>query len=150
MPPPFRVLIVLMFFLIAGCEITGPDDPRIGRDPDYQEQWDKFQGGTYYFTVVRGCFCVNGGEHWVQVKNGSVTSAYNIWRDEPVLEQDLQWIESMEDIFDMIQSAQTEAFSVQAEYSEWGYPTSVSIDWIEFAVDDEISLTISDVHPGIR
>ncbi len=149
-PQAFLVLVFLVSAFTSGCEITGPDDPRTTHDSDYEEEWANFQSGTYYFRVVRGCFCVNGGEHWVQVENGLVTSAFNIWRDEPVPAEQLEYLETIENMFEMIRRAKTEAFSLEVEYAKEGYPTFVSIDWIEFAVDDEISFTISDVHPGIR
>lgn len=144
----FILFFVLMF--AGGCEIAGPDDPRTSEEANYQALWSRFQTGTYHFRLDRGCFCVEGGEHWVQVENGIVTAAHNIWRDQPVLPEHLEYIESIEVIFEMIERAKDGAHTLQVEYSDHGYPTLVSIDWIELAIDDEISYRISDVQVGKR
>jgi hypothetical protein len=131
---------------LAGCQITGPDDPRT-ESGTHREKWDRFQNGSYTYTLVRGCFCINGGEHRVTVQDGKVTTAINQWRNEAVSAEHLQYIETIDAIFDLIEQAQLEADQIEVEYSDEGYPTQVSIDWIEQAVDDELSLSISDVRP---
>jgi len=132
---------------ITGCQILGPKDPRTETMSDYRALWDEFQSGSYTFTLGRGCYCIVAGEIQVTVEEGNVTSAYSVWQNEAVLDEHLQFIETIDTIFDMIDRAKLEAHELEVEYAVEGYPTLVSIDWIELAVDDEITLTVSDVTP---
>ena len=152
---PLRTsLIVIMVLaasvLWAGCQIAGPDDPRNEDISTQKEKWDDFQDGTYSFLFNRGCFCAVGGEHFVQVIDGVVIDAFRTWDNQPVESHFLQYIETIDALFEMIERARREAHSLDVEYSEYGYPTLLSIDWIKNAVDDEIHFQVSNVQPGVQ
>lgn len=137
--------LVFIVFVVTGCQISGPDDPRTSTDSVQRAKWEAAQAGTYHFTIVRGCFCINGGEHTVFVTDGKVTSAYSVWQEEYYPADQLSYFETIDDLFDMLERAREEADEVEVTFSDRGYPTELVIDWIKEAVDDEIAFSISSL-----
>ena len=145
----YRILLSALILLIGGCEIIGPDRSENDDLADARVEWANYQDGTYSYLLNRGCFCIVAGPHFVQVVDSQVVSAISTHSNEVVRHEDLQYIETVEDVFDMIEDALETADKIDVEYSEFGYPTSVDIDWIKQAVDDEMFITISEVQLGI-
>lgn len=142
--------LLAFMILLSGCQVIGPDDGQ-GSDLDTnRDTWESFSDGTYSFVLMRGCFCIHGGLHWVQVVEGDVVEAISLDQNEPVPPSDLDIIESIDDIFDMIERAEREADELEVEYADDGYPTRVTIDWIKRAVDDEMHLEVSEVVFGVQ
>jgi len=149
--PPFRAFLLSAFLLpFSACQILGPDDPETNSVSDHRAKFEAQYGRSYSFNVMRGCFCVNGGEHWVQVGDGQVVFALRVYDNQPVLADQLEWLETMDEVFDMIERAETEADRLEITWSDEGYPAEFFIDWIEEAVDDEMGMTISNVIAGIQ
>ena len=115
------LLVVVSF---QGCQILGPDDPRIADSETHREKWDSFQDGTYSYNINRGCFCAVAGEHFVQVQDGEVIEAFNVWRNEPVPREHFEYLETIEDLFDLIREAEADADELSVEYAEQGYPST--------------------------
>ncbi len=133
----------------SGCEVLGPDDPP-SIEPDVnQSRWNAYHDGDYHFEINRGCFCMNGGSFWVQVVDSEVVFAINNFSQEPVSVEYLQNFETIDDIFDMVRNAEKDADELVVQYSEFGYPSMVTIDWNVMAIDDEISLTVSNLILGV-
>ncbi|MGB1049866.1 MAG: DUF6174 domain-containing protein [Rhodothermales bacterium] len=149
--PPFRAFLLSAFLLpFSACQILGPDDPETNSVSDHRAKFEAQYGRSYSFNVMRGCFCVNGGEHWVQVGDGQVVFALRVYDNQPVLADQLEWLETMDEVFDMIERAETEADRLEITWSDEGYPAEFFIDWIEEAADDEMGMTISNVIAGIQ
>jgi len=142
-------LVVFLAGFLAGCEIAGPDHGEETELSSNRKKWDAYQDGDYNFVLLRGCFCILGGPHWVQVVDHQVDVAISTNTNQPVPADDLQYIESVSDVFDMIEEALESADSIEIEYSEFGYPLSVNIDWIKQAIDDEMFITISNLQLGV-
>lgn len=143
-------MLLILLSIGIGCQIAGPDDPRTDERSANQKTWDEFNDGTYSFLLNRGCFCAFAGPIWIQVIDNDVTFAQITWSNEPVPTEHLDEIETIDDIFDMIERAEKEADDLHVEYSTNGYPSVVNIDWIKEAVDDEMFLEISNVVSGIQ
>jgi len=147
----FFLILVLAVGLTAlpGCRVLGPDDePTLDTRP-HRVRWAAHSDGTYSFRLLRGCFCVPSGAMRVTVVDGEVISAVREADNEPVPEEQLEWVESIEDLFDAIDRARTEgADRLEAAYAREGYPTRIFIDWIEGAVDDEMRYEVSAVDVG--
>ena len=92
---------------------------------------------------------MNGGSFWVQVVDSEVVFAINNFSQEPVSVEYLQNFETIDDIFDMVRNAEKDADELVVQYSEFGYPSMVTIDWNVMAIDDEISLTVSNLILGV-
>lgn len=150
MKTPKWIGLIAAAVLLSGCQIIGPDDERTEETSNQREIWEAYSDGTYSFVLARGCFCAYGGSYWVQVVDGEVTLALDVYQNQSVPEEGLNIIESIDDIFDMIERAEREADDLEVEYAEEGYPTRVVIDWIKQAVDDEMYLEVSEVILGVQ
>lgn len=149
--PPFRAILFFTFLLpFSACQILGPDDPGTTSVSDHQAKFEAQFGDSYSFNAMRGCFCINGGEHWVQVGEGQVVFALRVYDNQPVLADQLEWLETMDEVFNMIARAETEADRLDVTWSDEGYPAEFFIDWTEEIADDEMAMTISNVVAGIQ
>ena len=100
---------------------------------------------SYSFEFQRLCFCsfdTTRGTR-VEVVDGSVDRVVYVDTGDPV--SDLIRAPTVGGLFDEIQDAiDRQAHSLMASYdSELGHPTDVAIDFLEFAVDEEMSFMVS-------
>lgn len=139
-----RLIILIIPFLTVSCS-------QGNNDKSPREKWDDQGIANYAFEVQVGCFCGIAG--WtpaqVTVVNENVVSAKRLSDDESVPANILGAIPSVETLFETIGSArEQDAHSVEVDYHpSLGYPTSIAIDYIENAVDDEISYFASALTP---
>lgn len=132
-----------------------PGDPQQRRQfGDALSQWEEARIFDYDYQFTRGCFCPREftGPYAVGVRAGVVATAsldgvdlfdiemLEIGRYEEI-------IQTVDGVFAEIERALREADSFTAEYHpELGYPTSVYIDWIANAADEEVFYTIEDLR----
>ena len=149
--PPFRALLLLALLLpFSACQIAGPDDPPESNIEGHKARFEARYGTSYSFSLTRGCFCINGGELLlVQVVDGQVTAAMRTSDHADLPADQLEWLETMDEIFDMIQQAEQSAHHLEVTWSDFGYPAEFYIDWIEGVADDEMGMTISYVAAGV-
>jgi len=111
--------------------------------------WAAMISAPYSFTFARSCFCASEFLRpvHISVADGEVTQAVFVDTGDPVATP-LSEIETVDDLFDEIQAAiDADAFEIVATFdSRLGYPVSVSIDYIENAIDDEMAFQVSDFH----
>ncbi len=143
------LLLLVLGVLASGCEILGPDDPSENELEVNQSRWNAHHDGDYHFEVQRGCFCVNGGSFWVQVVDSKIVFAINNFSQEPLPDEYLQYFETIDEIFEMLRDAKKGADELAVQYSPFGYPSMVTIDWDVLAIDDEMSLTVSNLILGV-
>jgi len=120
----------------------------------FQQNQDKWKGQNinhYRFTVAVSCFCPFANvEVTYKVLNGevmeqTVQSSPDNPVDEALVSDFYQPYNTIEKVFDYVGSAIKEADETTIEYdSTYGFPTTVSVDWIKQAVDDEMYLTLSN------
>jgi len=98
------------------------------------------------FEFQRSCFCPPDFLRPVRIEvlDGTVNSALYVDTEEPI-SLPLTSVLTIDDLLDEIRDATDgTAFSVVADYdADLGYPISVSIDYIEHAIDDEMSFNVS-------
>ena len=145
-----RILLLICALFYSGCQIAGPEDPRTNGNTDYRAKWEAFQDGTYYYTLNRSCFCLPAGRIEVQVVEGKVTSASYLDRADEILPDQLIHIETIDAMFDLIDERQGNSYVFEVEYSESGYPTSITLDGSEQIADDELWLAVTDLRVGVR
>jgi len=140
--------MILTAYLGSGCEILGNDDSRHADLAAHQRIWDTLSDGTYAFTLQRGCFCIYAGLFDVQVVDYEVVDVIPAWDSVPgVPPEDYHFFSTIEGLFDMLRDAyKTGADEIVVEYSSNGYPESIDIDYIKNAVDDEMSIRVSEVR----
>ena len=119
-----------------------------------QEKWDRQNIDHYRFTVAVSCFCpfanvevtyevLNG-----QVVNQSVQSSPDNPVDEAQVSDFYQPYNTIEKVFEYVGRAVNEADKTIIEYDPThGFPTSITIDWIELAIDDEMYLSVGNFEP---
>jgi len=129
------------------CTDTLSPGPRQIRDLEIAHQrWVARNLHTYAFTLQRSCFCANIHPLYVVVLNDRVSGVFDLEVGEYV---DLQFGETIEDLFTFIQNAIAHhAHIIRAEYDALGgFPAQIDYDGAAMTADDEVSFRISDVHP---
>lgn len=121
----------------------------LGPAGDFLANWSRWQRrgpDSYSYEFHRSCFC--GGEATLAVRitvtNGVVTAVMRLADDQPLPpDQVNQFFQvTIDSLFGIVGAALEEAHSVAVQYHPfWGYPTQVSIDYIQNAIDDEINYT---------
>jgi hypothetical protein len=142
-PKPGRWLVIVLLALTpVGCS----DGTGLDRDPlaEARARWAQTNTANYVFELRRSCFCFPDFVRPVRIEvlDGVVNSAVYVDTEEAL---PIASVPTIDDLFDEIGEAlEGTAFSVVADYDpDLGYPTSVSIDFIEFAIDDETAFTVS-------
>ena len=156
-------VLALLLVPLAGCpapaEVEPPEGPVVGpiadggepSDPSPEfvaarERWTEADLGAYSMTLQRICFCPTPdytGPFEVAVRDGAIETV--------MLEGasvDVERGETVEALFDLIAEAyERGAESIAVDYDpEWGYPTSVGIDYSAQMADEEIAYRVSDLR----
>lgn len=143
------IAIAGIAFLTSGCQLLGFEG--VDDNDDHRERWAEHHDGSYSYRLMRGCFCPLGGEFRVQVVDFAVVDVTDLLRDDPVDSTRFDEIETVEDLFDLIDRARAEhADELHVEYAPEGYPSAVNIDWYKQAVDDEMFMGVSEVTVGVQ
>ena len=141
---PTLWIAVLLPLLLTSCSLFGEKKDAYQRALD---RWESRQISNYSFEIQVGCFCTIAG--WtpalVVVSDNAVVAATRLLDNEPVPQNELSFIPTVDKLFDIIKSARFGgADSISASYDDdLGFPVTVSIDYIEGAVDDEVSYSVS-------
>ena len=116
-----------------------------------QKKWDGQNINHYRFTVAVSCFCPFAGVNVTyevlngQVLNESVQSTFGDQIDTAQVSDFYRSYNTIEKVFDYVDGAIKEADETTIEYDPtYGFPSTVSVDWIKQAVDDEMYLTLSN------
>ncbi len=138
------LLIVLLALTPLGCtDVFGPEQETLAAA---RARWALTDTDDYVFEFRRSCFCAPDFVRLVRIRvlDGIVGSAVYADTEEPI-SLPLTSVPTIGDLFDEIADAMdATAFAVVADYDEdMGYPTSVAIDFIEDAIDDEMAFTVS-------
>jgi hypothetical protein len=132
----------------AACgNITGHS----GATADLREaeaRWNR-QGINDYQVVVRyACFCGYTRPVRMTVRFGNVVSRVDAETGEPA-PAFAEYVRDIEGLFDLIREAiERKAHKVDVSYDRvYGYPTSIDLDYLFNAVDDELQVTVSWFQP---
>lgn len=119
-----------------------------------QKKWDGQNINHYRFAVAVSCFCPFAGAEVTyevlngQVLNESVRSTFDNQIDMAQVSDFYQPYNTIDKVFDYVGGAIKEADETTIEYdSTYGFPSTVSVDWIKQAIDDEMYLTLSNFEP---
>lgn len=158
-----RLLALVALVPLAGCpapaevdpgglDLPGGATPAV-RTPDLdaaRARWEAAGFDAYTMTLRRICFCPTPdytGPFTVRVQDGALAS---VSLDGVLVDEDRG--ETVDDLFDLIEDAyERKAEVVAAEFHpEYGYPTSLSIDYSSMMADEEIGYHISDLKATDR
>lgn len=141
-----KLLLLMLAVMLTACSALQPkSDFEIARD-----KWQDANISHYRFNLFVGCFCIFTQDMplIIEVKDGEVVSMeYQSGNeiDATNLEY-FQRFATIDRIFEELEKdLGGEADKVTVAYDEtYGFPTEVSIDFIEQAADDELYLTLSN------
>jgi hypothetical protein len=143
-------LLAASLLLLASCNILGLDANSDDADRlrAARLRWQRQRPEAYSYVLERLCFCGREtvGPVRIQVRGDSVLSRTYTGSGEPVSLPFRQYFGPMETVFDVVSEAlERDADSLAARYDPArGYPVSVVIDYIENAVDDELTVRVSE------
>ena len=148
-----RRLAVFLLLATAGCAMLGIDpleDERAALRAA-RNRWADSRPAEYSFTLRRGCFCPQelSAPVRIRVRGDSVLERRYVEGGAAVAPIYAQFFGSMDRQFDVIEEAiRRDAHRLTTSYDRTlGYLTSAAIDYLENAVDEELSLTITDFTP---
>jgi hypothetical protein len=137
--------MVVLALAAAGCDSpVSPSGPE-GDLEAARRKWARQVILNYRFTVNALCFCIQRGPLAVTVEQGRVTSLTDpvtgAVRPYPHPAMPL----TVDDLFATIEQAMRDgADEVAVRYHpQLGYPEEIAIDYIEHAIDDEVTYTAS-------
>lgn len=134
-----KILLLVLALLLVACSAASEYDQNI-------KKWQDADVAHYRFDLFIGCFCPfrNVMPLTIEVQNGKVVSMTQadgmvVAADDPSYEL-FTSVASMDAIFATLDSSLNgDADEVLVTYDTmYGFPTSISIDHIKEAVDDEI------------
>ena len=142
--PRMRALrvVLLACAAFAACD----DDPmRPERDAlaRAEARWNAVRpaSNSYVMMQQRSCFCLNGGLYEVTVVNNVIVRARNPATDADLPSAQWVWFRTVSQLFDEVRSAlRKDGVLRSVAYDRArGFPTTVSLDPVPQAIDDEIA-----------
>ena len=134
-----KILLLVLSLLLVACSASSEYDQNL-------KKWQVADIDHYRFDLFIGCFCPfrNVMPLTIEVQNGEVVSITQVdgvvvATDDPSYELFIS-AASMDSLFTMLEAdLNGDADEVLVTYdATYGFPTSISVDQIKEAVDDEI------------
>jgi len=139
--------------LLAACscgDSLGPDFLERVRLSHARQLWSQSAIDFYEYEIANQCFCAYGGMPVrIVVRDGSIQSLTLVSTGAQVPPQFAGAYHSIDGLFAVIDDAlRRKAVRLDAAYDDrFGYPTSVSIDYIANAIDEEFSFVVQSFSP---
>lgn len=146
------LLFLLALLFLAGCSLVDNDDnpSRMALELN-RSQWRAQGFSSYQYDLLISCFCQYVGPVRVLVRGDSVHALTpHDTADVPFTPEDLapDYALTIDDLFDIVGKALGQADELEVDYdAALGYPTRISIDWDDRAVDDEIAYRATNLTP---
>jgi hypothetical protein len=138
--------VVCLPMLTACSDLHGPEQSELNAN---LAVWQSANIEDYQFRFQRLCYCVFIDPVIIDVRDGDIASV--ILADSGTVVDTTQMgghFLTIAGLFEVIQDAiDQEAHSLTVEYhAQLGYPTSIEIDYLLNAVDEEVSFRASEVE----
>jgi hypothetical protein len=146
-----KIMLLLLTFILTACSL-GRGNAELSRN---ESKWQDAQVTHYRFQLGVSCFCPVGDRMpmSVEVQDGEIVSITDVTgaafeASDPLNELVMKYA-TIDRIFTELQSAEVrDADKLTATYDPtYGFPTEVSIDFVEQATDDELYLSILTFEP---
>lgn len=148
------IFILLCVLFLSSCGSLLDDK----KDNDFAKNkalWQKQGIENYSFTYSKYCFCPGLQKPaTIVVKADTIHAVIDPETNEPIRDPQTQELmrvkfpnsfQTINELFEVIGNAREKADKLNVEYNQKvGYPKSVEIDYIEEAVDDEVSYVLDD------
>jgi len=142
----------LVLLSLSGCSPTDPgnlDDVTEAMQAN-RGKWRSQGIDSYEFVLRRLCFCAGGTDPArLLVRSGTRLSVTDVTTGQPIPAEWAQYYPTVDGLFEFIADAIAQkAHSIEVEYhAVLGYPTSIRIDYIENAIDEEMAFEASALLP---
>jgi len=146
-----KLILLLLIVGLTACSRLGQSDELTHN----RKKWQDANITHYRFQLTVGCFCPFGGQNpfTVEVQNGEVISMVDTNGDvvsavDPMNEFVFKYA-TIDRLFSELDSDSVrDADKLTVTYDPiYGFPSEISIDFIELAVDDELYLSASAFEP---
>jgi hypothetical protein len=125
---------VLVLSSAAGCAPAAPptDTPppaaSSGDAAAAQRRWEAGRPAAYAYNLEISCFCIHRGQYAVEVRGGEITSVREAATNAPAEESRVEWIVTVDRLFEVIRQASSAGTPVRAEYDgRLGYPVEAEV-----------------------
>lgn len=154
-----KLLLVVLAIVLSACAATANADEPKSEVQQARDKWQAANISHYRFNLHISCFCVftENMPLVIEVKDGAVVSMeyQNGNEIDPQLLDLFNRYTTIDKLFDGLEAGfdfegddQGPADKVTVTYDEtYGFPTEITIDFVEEAIDDELYLTISGFEP---
>ena len=146
------LLTISLLFILSGCligDVLGSG--RRNELDDSRKKWLDAGIANYTYRQDRSCFCFFAGPADVTVINREIVSVRGLWPDSIDIGSDnFNIFDTVIDLFDMVEDAiDRKVHQLDVTYDQqFGYPTSIAIDYQENTIDDEITITATALIPN--
>jgi Family of unknown function (DUF6174) len=127
----FLALITATLVAFAACTPSAPatDAPQGGGSvAAAQATWEARRPAAYAYDLTIACMCIHRGEYRVEVRNGEITSVHDATTGAPSPESRVEWIVTVDRLFELMQQASAAGTPVRAVYHpQLGYPTEAEV-----------------------
>ena len=139
-----KIILLALIFILSACSTSTEFDKNLTK-------WNDANISHYRFQVGVSCFCPFGNKMpiMIEVKNGNVVSLIDVTgnaivESDPIREM-LNQYQTIDRLFISLEQSIKEAEEIQVDYDEmYGFPSSIAIDYITEAADDEIWVDVSN------
>lgn len=137
-------VVALVVLGVGGCGLTGPDRS-LDQFNEAKSLWDRTNPANYAVTVQRLCFCASVEPVRIVVQNRLVISRTVVSTGAPLPGNFNGLYPDIPGLFATIKDAYTQADAITVSFDrQYGFPSDATIDYIKNAIDDELSLKVSD------
>ena len=129
---------------VVGCGLSGPSRS-LDRFNEAKKLWDRENPASYAVTVQRLCFCGTVDPVRIVVVNRQVVSRTVVVTQQPVPANLIELYPAIPGLFAIVKDAYGRADAINVSFDgRYGFPTDASIDYIKSAIDDELTLKVTD------
>lgn len=145
-----KITLLLLVLILSACSVFSGSE--LSRS---QTKWEQADVAHYRFLLSVSCFCPVSGlmPMTVEVKDGEIVSITDVNGEafpstDPMSEFVLKFA-TIDRIFTELGSEDVQkADKLTVSYDPtYGFPSEVTIDFIELATDDELYLSVSGFEP---
>jgi hypothetical protein len=127
--------------------LAGPNRS-LDRFNEAKALWDRENPANYAVTVQRLCFCVTVEPVRIVVQNRVVISRTVVATQLPLPANLNDLYPDIPGLFATIKDAYARADAVTVSFDpRYGFPSDATIDYVKSAIDDELTLKVSDFIP---
>lgn len=152
-------LLLAIFATTTGCN-SSDDKMQVIQEIDNSEsdlellqsakaKWQSQSSQFYTIQSQRFCECATemSSQMEISVSDNLILSAFDIASDQAISAEVQQEIQTVDDLFGLIEKAIADEVSIEVTYNEeFGYPESAKIDLEQLAVDGGLFVTLSDLE----